>query len=131
MSSRAFLYYSPVSVRLAYDRERQPIVMYLDTPENEGLITRWLEAIRPEVEPSRYRKFIAKAPESGRCDYCLRQTDRLERDHIVPFAAGGDESYSNIAYACRSCNAQKRDRSLFEFLAGGATEVSVAVRRVS
>jgi len=40
------------------------------------------------------------------CAYCGAQTD-LEQDHVMPISKGGSHTASNIAPACRSCNARK------------------------
>lgn len=55
-----------------------------------------------------------------KCHLCgkqLRKEDRgthkpvaPEIDHVIPLAAGGSHSYSNVACACRSCNAAKGAR---------------------
>ena len=44
-----------------------------------------------------------------RCAYC-GQRKPLTQDHVVPIAAGGDHTASNIVPACRSCNSQKGAR---------------------
>jgi len=59
-----------------------------------------------------------------RCFYCLRPSNALEIDHIKPLLNGGSHTLSNIVPACRSCNAQKRTRSLWNFaMAGGLSFV--------
>lgn len=57
-----------------------------------------------------------KADFGHRCAYCLRQDDRLTRDHIVPLARGGKHCEENIVPACRSCNSRKYTKSLLEFV---------------
>lgn len=56
---------------------------------------------------------------AGRCSYCLQQSDALERDHIVPFSKGGNETPDNLTPICRTCNSKKKDRSLLTFVAVG------------
>lgn len=65
------------------------------------------------------RKYIAGAfPPGTRCSYCLTTEGQMERDHIIPIAKGGTDSYDNIVPACQSCNAAKGTRSLIEFVTG-------------
>ncbi len=49
------------------------------------------------------------------CAYCGGPGGEI--DHIVPLSKGGTGDWSNLASACRTCNAQKGDQSLEEFLA--------------
>jgi len=55
------------------------------------------------------------------CAYC-NQKKILETDHIVPLTKGGRHDVDNIAPACRSCNASKKDFSLLLFLRRGLLE---------
>lgn len=44
------------------------------------------------------------------CAYCGDVHLRgLTRDHIIPTSKGGGDIWQNVASACRSCNARKRD----------------------
>lgn len=46
----------------------------------------------------------------SRCWYCGRHTSdcgKLTAEHIFPRRSGGDDSFDNIAYACKSCNSSK------------------------
>ena len=47
------------------------------------------------------------------CLYCGKRfgTAELTRDHIVPASRGGTDMYTNLATACRACNARKDDRT--------------------
>lgn len=38
-------------------------------------------------------------------------------DHIHPYSKGGTDDLNNLALACITCNSQKRDKSVDEFLA--------------
>lgn len=51
-----------------------------------------------------------------RCQYCGRSADdpdvKLEIDHIVPVAKGGDNSIMNLITSCQDCNRGKGAREL-------------------
>jgi 5-methylcytosine-specific restriction endonuclease McrA len=49
---------------------------------------------------------------NGCCAYCGRPIayDKVQRDHVVPLARGGNNFISNIVPACRPCNSMKGDR---------------------
>lgn len=47
----------------------------------------------------------------------------LEKEHIVPKAAGGTNRVSNLTLACRPCNQKKGSRDLREFLAADPTRL--------
>jgi len=50
------------------------------------------------------------------CQYCGSIGGKLEADHITPFSKGGSDDLDNLNTSCRSCNRQKKDKSLAEFL---------------
>lgn len=50
------------------------------------------------------------------CQYCGKRGGKLEADHIIPFSKGGSDDMENLTTACRTCNRQKRDKSVEEFL---------------
>ncbi len=47
------------------------------------------------------------------CLYCGQSFSprQLTRDHIVPVSRGGDDGWTNLASACRSCNQRKNNRT--------------------
>ena len=47
------------------------------------------------------------------CAYCGKSFDarELTREHIVPYAAGGQDHWMNVVTACRSCNHRKGPRT--------------------
>lgn len=102
--------------------------------EDRNSILAWNKAVREAGEMAGRRQVVAEMRARGeeaplrrksgsrfaaRCSYCLRVSDDMERDHIVPFSAGGPDTPDNIVPACRECNARKRDKSLLEFVAAG------------
>lgn len=54
-----------------------------------------------------------------KCKYCGKQLTRFTAtlDHIVPVAKGGENSYENLITACLSCNSQKNQKPVGDFLA--------------
>lgn len=54
------------------------------------------------------------------CAYCLRPSLRLQRDHLVPIAKGGEETVDNLVPACGPCNKRKGSRLLI--LMGGRSQ---------
>lgn len=48
------------------------------------------------------------------CGYC-GATEDIQVDHVVPLARGGKHEIDNLAPACRSCNASKKDKLLSEW----------------
>lgn len=43
-------------------------------------------------------------------------TTTFEIDHVFPWSRGGSDDPSNLAYACRPCNTEKRNRTPEEWL---------------
>ena len=48
------------------------------------------------------------------CGYCsgLFGQSKLTRDHIIPYARGGQDHWMNVVTACRACNERKGSRLL-------------------
>jgi 5-methylcytosine-specific restriction endonuclease McrA len=48
-----------------------------------------------------------------RCQYCGQRfvMERLTYDHVLPRSSGGRTEWTNIVTACRTCNANKRNRT--------------------
>lgn len=47
--------------------------------------------------------------DNGKCREC-GSNERLEFDHIIPFAKGGSNTYRNIQLLCEPCNRTKSDK---------------------
>jgi 5-methylcytosine-specific restriction endonuclease McrA len=62
--------------------------------------------------PTRLRTLVLERDEF-RCRRCGRQapTVRLEVDHVVPVADGGETKADNLQTLCEDCNAGKSDRA--------------------
>ena len=105
-----------------------------DNPERERETQRRTRARHPETNRAnveRYRCRLKAAPgnhtgddirnvmaEQGhRCAYCMQPLrPDFEVDHMTPLSRGGSNGPENIAAACISCNARKRDMTAEEFL---------------
>lgn len=62
----------------------------------------------------RRRKQVARR-DNFICSYCGKYTRDGHVDHVVPLSKGGDDSLSNLVWACRACNLSKRDQTLEEW----------------
>ena len=53
-----------------------------------------------------------------KCVYCGRSGKRqpLELDHVVPKSHGGTDRYDNLVAACRTCNQQRGNQTLEQWL---------------
>lgn len=47
------------------------------------------------------------------CLYCLRKLPdhQLTRDHVIPVSLGGEDAWTNVVAACKSCNNSKAART--------------------
>lgn len=62
---------------------------------------------------------------ANRCEYCQYPQAAcyatFECDHVAPASAGGTLDYENLAWACPTCNASKRERTIAIDPASGKT----------
>ncbi len=49
------------------------------------------------------------------CAFCGSK-ENLTTDHLVPRNRGGDDSADNLVLACKSCNASRGDKGIFEWV---------------
>ena len=62
---------------------------------------------RADREISRFQlRIMIFGRDSNKCRRC-GNTENLAIDHIIPVAAGGDESLTNLQTLCKSCNSAK------------------------
>lgn len=66
--------------------------------------------VKYDAEAREYVAIILNDP----CVYCGAAASEV--DHITPVSRGGDGQWSNLAPACRTCNAAKCDRSLLSMI---------------
>ncbi|MEU6164884.1 HNH endonuclease [Streptomyces tanashiensis] len=83
-----------------------------DTLNSEGVV--------PEPRSRRryfplWEELSVLTAHDGRCVYCLAPSE--VKDHVIPFARGGDDDVHNLVPACVACNLAKGDRTPLEFAA--------------
>lgn len=80
----------------------------------------------PDIEGVEYQRGTLAGYELGEyllakwgrcCAYCDTTGVPLQKEHIVPKAAGGSNRVSNLTLACQPCNQKKGSRDVREFLA--------------
>lgn len=77
----------------------------------------------------RWSDFMRIAAKFGYCcAYCGQKPERLDPDHVIPLAAGGPNTTTNLLPACASCNCDKRDLSLPDWAAHRAVRGLPIVR---
>ena len=79
------------------------------------------------------REYVKEHNDFHRCLYCGRAGD-LTLDHLMPSALNGPEDEKNAAWVCRSCNASKGARRLYEYYAtakGGLQAAKYDVPRLA
>jgi 5-methylcytosine-specific restriction endonuclease McrA len=54
--------------------------------------------------------------QNNECFYCEKKlSDYKAIEHLTPLSRGGDNQKYNLVYSCKSCNSQKRSKTLEEF----------------
>lgn len=67
-----------------------------------------------EIAWDSIREYVKEHNDFHRCLYCGAASE-LTLDHLFPRALHGPEDEKNAAWVCRSCNASKGARRLYEF----------------
>jgi hypothetical protein len=49
------------------------------------------------------------------CVFCGAEKE-LSTDHLIPISRGGHDSADNLVLACKSCNASRGDKGIFQWL---------------
>ncbi|HWJ84662.1 MAG TPA: HNH endonuclease, partial [Cellulomonas sp.] len=63
-----------------------------------------MDAVEHDLSPEQWAALTAAW---GGCAYCGAHDVPLQRDCVLPISRGGRYTITNIAPACRSCNASK------------------------
>jgi 5-methylcytosine-specific restriction endonuclease McrA len=71
----------------------------------------------PDLTAEEWREILEEFDNC--CAYCQARGLKLEQEHITPLTRGGRHTKSNVVPSCRSCNARKNTKTLFEFAAMG------------
>jgi 5-methylcytosine-specific restriction endonuclease McrA len=80
----------------------------------------WKERCKRKRRVSSRTRRIVIERAGSRCEYCgdrLAATE-LEVDHVLPVTRGGRSYLANLAAACRTCNFDKFDQLIEEWLPG-------------
>lgn len=90
------------------------------TGERSKLVMNTIVAIKGNLSPKKYRTgtppltnkslFIRDRNVCGYCGDTFSRVD-LTRDHVVPKSKGGEDSWTNLVSACKTCNHKKADRT--------------------
>ena len=102
-----------------------------DNPEYmKMVIKKWAQknSDRVNVKTNRRRAKIRLLPNSltveqwnevkiyfhNECCYCGKEQP-LEQEHLIPISRGGEYTLNNIIASCRSCNASKSDKLIYDW----------------
>lgn len=69
----------------------------------------------PDLAPAEWQEILDEFDHA--CAYCQARSVPLEQEHMTPISRGGRHTASNVVPACRSCNARKATKNLWEFAA--------------
>lgn len=82
-----------------------------------SLEDRMTENQREQIRGERWRvsRLAAIQRDGDVCTYCGCTDGEFVVDHVIPTSRGGTHDLDNLAVACRSCNASKKDRLVEEW----------------
>lgn len=83
----------------------------------ESPFTPYVRVCNSRPSPIGWAKIRARifARDDYTCRYCGERGGRLECDHVIAVARGGNSEDANLATACFRCNRSKRSRLLEEW----------------
>lgn len=61
---------------------------------------------------------VVKERYGNRCFYCGKESNKLNKEHVIPICRGGTDTIENIVPACWKCNRTKGKRLVAEFKEG-------------
>lgn len=106
------------------EKQRQAFKKYYNSTKGKlnnrrGSSKRRARARNAEGSCSREQWLARLAFHKYRCRYCGTPLTVLtaEPDHMIPLSRGGTQWPSNLVPACRTCNAKKKNKTFFEFMA--------------
>lgn len=126
---------NPEKVRASYIRklnkirkDKLPNLWALNNPEKVAIIKknykhrRRVKEKEGSVSTSGLNNWLATMPKF--CEYCGTSClNNYHIDHIDPLSKNGKHELSNLAIACPSCNLQKSNRKLVQWLAIKTLEI--------
>jgi hypothetical protein len=74
---------------------------------------------------NRLRKII-KQRDGAMCQYCGVYASDGDTDHVLPLTKGGTDSIDNLVWACKTCNREKSDKTLRDWVAQSIKAVNVS-----
>lgn len=107
----------PEIARLPAGEFRRKLMLALEGQENEfspyirGPYTRPLANEWRELRDAVFKR------DDYTCQYCGERGGKLECDHVLPVARGGNSDLGNLATACFKCNRSKRSKTVDEWRA--------------
>ncbi len=106
------LYLDKVEVLEAYDDELRSISVSIKTPA----VVRLKKGHASTKQVVRFSRVNVYTRDGFRCQYCgeKKPMDKLNYDHVIPRARGGQTDWGNIVTSCYGCNDRKGSRTLEE-----------------
>ncbi|MFG1302696.1 HNH endonuclease [Xanthobacter autotrophicus] len=105
-------------IAAALDMDDDAVGAILDAMQGRvvdgGRLLNWRRYIEPSRPPASQWMAIRSRifqRDNFTCAYCGERGGKLECDHVVPVARGGEHTDDNLVTACFSCNRTKRDRT--------------------
>jgi len=59
---------------------------------------------------------ILRLAQNGSCAYCSKNDVKLTVEHMLPLSRGGKHCFANVILACTTCNFNKHNKTLEEWL---------------
>jgi 5-methylcytosine-specific restriction endonuclease McrA len=107
------------AVKMRYEGTADVVVEYDDEIASPSVTWKMPAVLRLRRMPRaqkrgiRFSRLNVYQRDGYRCQYCGNQfpVDLLSYDHVVPRAAGGQTTWTNIVTACKACNCRKANHS--------------------
>lgn len=106
------------ALQIAIEESRHPTVVQNDDGSARPLILGIsnLQKRNDEAIHDALSAFDKKCPYCGKDHYRVGIRDKIERDHFIPIARGGQDVPWNLLPICKECNRKKKDSLPIDFL---------------
>ena len=120
------------------ERNETSLRMLKNQLENKK-ISAHIEELGVRSSRNRIQKYKMWLESQERCFYCGQPVgvkeflcgNDVEREHIIPKSLFFDDSFANQVCACRKCNAEKNNRTAYDYMASkGDSELNEYITRV-